>query len=335
MFVGAFLVRPATPRLVGDGRGDSSLCALIEDAKPTGHDLTVVLLQDTSGSVSSRTCTWASDVDRPYEIGSISKAMTGMLIADAVQRGEISLDDPLGKYLPLGDSPAANITFREVVTHSSGLPRDVGVTFADHLWFVLHGSNPFHRNVDEVVSAAAGSSLGPREFAYSNAGAALAGQALAAAAHMSFTTLIDQRLFEPLGMRASGFPPAVTAPAGRSTAGFSMAPWVVGGYDPTGGVVSNAPDMTRFATALLEGTAPGMSALTPLAHAGGGQIGYLWLIGDVGGRSDDAKLQWHNGQTGGYASYLGIDPTTHRAVIVLSDTAASVDDLALRVLKEG
>ena len=57
----------------------------------------------------------------PMEVGSMTKAMTGLVIADAVRRGEIRMDAPVSMYLPrAGGSPAGTVTMHELVTHSSG-----------------------------------------------------------------------------------------------------------------------------------------------------------------------------------------------------------------------
>ena len=63
-----------------------------------------------------------ADEDTVFEIGSITKVLTGELLAIAVERGEVALDDPLGQYRPLGDAPAGSVTLGSLATHSSGLP---------------------------------------------------------------------------------------------------------------------------------------------------------------------------------------------------------------------
>lgn len=333
VFAAAVWLRPATPRLSGNGHGDRALCALVKAQNPVARDLTVVLV---NGSAGTRTCTWAADAGRPYEIGSVSKAMTGMLIDDAVDRGEVSLDDRLGDYLALGSSGAASITLRQAVTHSSGLPRDIGAGLPGLFSFAVLGTNPYGMSTEALIQDAKGASLGKREFAYSNAGAALAGQAVAAAAGMPYAELMRDRLFSPLGMDSTSVQTTPAVPAGWSAAGIRMAPWAMTGYAPTGGIVSTAPDLTRFVSAVLDGTAPGIHALTPLGPADDGtRVGTLWLIGHPAGGDALADLEWHNGQTGGYASFVGVDPATHRGVVVLSDVASNVDALALRVLKDG
>ena len=65
--------------------------------------------------------------DTLYEIGSITKVFTSLLLADMVERGEVALDDPVAKYLPVGvrmpERNGKQITLRDLSTHRSGLPR--------------------------------------------------------------------------------------------------------------------------------------------------------------------------------------------------------------------
>jgi len=97
----------------------------------------------------------------------------------------------------------------------------------------------------------------------------------------------------------------------------------MGGYAPAGGVVSTISDMARLAVALLDGSAPGIRSLTPLDGVDTGTpnraTGMFWVIDSVPGTN--RMMIWHNGQTGGYSSFLGLLPQTGRAVIVLASVA--------------
>src|SRR5208283_4407870 len=69
----------------------------------------------------------ALDGDTVFEIGSITKVFTALLLADMAQRGEVALTDPVSKYLPKGvKMPGRNghaIMLQDLATHTSGLPR--------------------------------------------------------------------------------------------------------------------------------------------------------------------------------------------------------------------
>ena len=141
--------------------------------------------------------------------------------------------------------------------------------------------------------------------------------------------MVRERLFRPLGMAASSLPPtAANLPSGvltgYSAAGIAEAPWTINARAPAGGVRSTAADMARYAQALLDNLAPGMDALTPRWAFGALHIGYGWMTQDAEGH----MVTFKNGLTGGFTSKIVLDRGTHRAVIVLSNTAAQVDDAA-------
>lgn len=165
-------------------------------------------------------------------------------------------------------------------------------------------------------------------------GAATAGQAAAAAAGMSYPDLIRTRLFEPLGMTDSAIQAGHRlVQDGTTDSGLSMQPWVFDGYAPGGAAVSTAKDLAILATALLQGTAPGMDALTATAPTDQSNtgIGDFWRVSQW---QSGQTITWHNGQTAGYTSYLGLDRAHHTAVIVLSDVAVDpgTTDLGIELL---
>jgi len=96
-------------------------------------------------------------------------------------------------------------------------------------------------------------------------------------------------------------------PGGRAESRQGVAPWIFDGYAPVSGVVTTNQDLATFATAMLRGKAPGLSALTPLADADDAdqRIGCFWFSSTVG--EDRRRIVWHNGMTGGYAAFVGFD----------------------------
>ncbi len=197
--------------------------------------------------------------------------------------------------------------------------------------------NPYAgRSTDDVLAELRDANPGAAgSYAYSNLGAAAAGQAAAAAAGVDYPTLMQDRLIAPLGLtetRIQSSTPLVGR--GLAASGRSQQPWVLDGYAPAGSVVSTSSDLARVATALLEGKAPGMAALEPLAPAGdtaGRQIGIFWQLSD----RDGTTITWHNGATGGYHCFLGLDRDRARAVVVLADVQSdAVDQLGMDLITQ-
>jgi CubicO group peptidase (beta-lactamase class C family) len=205
-----------------------------------------------------------------------------------------------------------------------------------YLLAVTH-RNPFVQNVDGVIALARDANLSHRgQFAYSNLGGALLGHALAAASNMDYGRLVQERIFTPLGMTASSIPLTSgslpeDAPTGYSVTGKAEPPWTMNGWAPAGGIRSTPADVVRYAQALLNGSAPGMDALTPRwesGESGAQKVGYAWFTEEIEGR----MVTWHDGGTGGFASIIVLDRASHRAVIVLSNTNASVNDAGIALL---
>jgi CubicO group peptidase (beta-lactamase class C family) len=142
------------------------------------------------------------------------------------------------------------------------------------------------------------------------------------------------RLFEPLGMSHTSVQSSrALVSGGTSASGLPIQPWIIGAYAPAGAVVSTTQDLAKLASALLDGTAPGLDALTPTAptDASNTRIGDFWQISDW---QNGQTITWHNGQTSGYTSFLGLDRAHHTAIIVLSDVSHPVDDLGISLLAQ-
>ncbi|UKA55419.1 beta-lactamase family protein [Arthrobacter sp. FW305-BF8] len=288
-------------------------------------------------AVASRGASLAAD----FEIGSVSKGITGLLYADALSRGELSPDTTLGERLPLGDCPAAGVTLISLSRHSSGLPRlprQAG-TLRRTLALLLHGTNPYGESLAELLEQARDARLSAGRGAprprYSNFGFELLGHAVAAGAGLGFQDLLRERLAVPLGL-GSVYAPATaaevrpTAVTGRSRSGRVMQPWTGEAVAPAGGIRASIGDMARLVQALLEGSAPGLAALDPVANFAGpaARIGAGWMTLEVKGRA----VTWHNGGTGGFRSWVGLDRKAGTGVVLLTATAAPVDRHGFRLL---
>lgn len=325
--------RPAPPAL-GPAVGDPDLIARVEPLLGGLRDrVSVMYIRDHVLTEAH----FGADADTAYEIGSITKTMTSLLFAEALEAGELTPDTPLGSLLDLDGSAAAEVTLAELASHRSGLPRItdrprdlVGTGLA-----VLRHRNPYTADVATLLAQARAANLtGRGSFSYSNLGAALLGEALAAHAGTSFPALLDREVFQLLGMRHSFVPVTATdlspdAQTGWSANGRREQAWTMNSYAPAGGVRSTPADIARYAQALLDRQAPGLSALDPRWDAGNdSRVGYAWFTDRVG----DVEVTWHNGGTGGFSSMLALDRDHAAAVVILANTAVAVDDIAIRIL---
>lgn len=328
VLVGALVLGVTTigvaPRVAATPTGDGTVLQSERAAgRLSGYRDLAVAIVDLDAPDPARFAGLGADHTTRMEIGSLTKAMTGLIIADAVERGEVSLDATVSTYLPLLEgSPAGTVTMRELVTHTAGYVAFGPATVARGFWAAPLGLNFFSADTSQVIEEArAGTLVSRGDYVYSTLGAATAGLAVSAATGLSYTELIRTRLFEPLGMSDTAVEDINNAAEGGwSASGLSVEPWILGAYAPGGGVVSTAHDLALFATAVLEGTAPGLAALEPLAPAGSDdtQVGMFWHVSEW---SPGHFTTWHTGQTGGYSTFFGIDRGSRTAVIVLSDVS--------------
>ena len=327
------LARPSPPSLSTHVIGDPALAATVRPFLQGALDRVSVVTIDGDTVTSAH---FGANNDTEYEIGSLTKTITSLLLADAIARGEVTADTTVGELLPRAGAAVADVSLAELASHRSGLPL-VATRLLDmvplYLLAVTH-RNPYIQDVDGVIALACTATLNHRgQFAYSNLGGALLGHALASASNMDYGRLVQERIFTPLGMAASSVPVTAgnlpdDAPTGYSVTGRAEPPWTLNGWSPAGGIRSTPADMVHYAQALLDGSAPGMDALTPRWEAGEQKVGYAWFTEEIEGRT----VTWHDGGTGGFASIIVLDRASQRAVIILSNTNASVNDAGIALL---
>jgi serine-type D-Ala-D-Ala carboxypeptidase/endopeptidase len=270
------------------------------------------------------------DAHSAFEIGSVSKTMTAALLAEQIEQGKASLDDPLAAWLPAGTAvPSYDgkpILLRHVVTHTSGLPAlpsRMRPSQPGDPYAALDEATVLASLADVKLDAAPGT-----RFSYSNFAMMLLSDALARRAGQDFETLLRTRLFEPLGMRnayVSTPPQGVHAAAGHLPGGKVTAAWNFPlNLAGVGGVRATLDDMVRYVQAQLgQLHTPGDAALKltrqPVATASKQPIGINWMLAAIG----DHNFVLHEGATGGFSSFVGFDPVGQRGVVLLSDTALS------------
>lgn len=272
-----------------------------------------------------------------FEIGSVSKALTGLLYVDALDRGELAPDTTLGDVLPLAGVPVAAVRLADLATHRARLPRLAPGTAAvrGSIDLVLRGTNPYGEGLDQLLEQARAAQLRrssrPR---YSNFGFSLFGHAVAAAAGTVYADLVQERLTTPLGLGVLYCPgtPEGLRPAavpGHGLDGRIRRPWTGDAIAPAGGIRASLPAMVTLLQALLDGCAPGIAALDPVADLGHrARIGAAWVIVE----HRDRRVTWHNGGTGGFRSWVGLDRDAGVGAVVLSARSVAVDRLGFSLV---
>lgn len=283
------------------------------------------------------------DGDTGFEIGSVSKVFTALLLADMVRKGEVALADPVAKYLPVGvrlpERNGHSITLLDLATHTSGLP------------FMPEESATANDSSGPNDSAARyyrflGQYRLPREIGsqwdYSNLGYWLLSQALASRAGMDYESLLRTRVIAPLKLTSSAITasPAMQAKlaVGHNAAlqrapSFTTVP-IYAGMSVLN-LVSTANDLLTFLAATMgyepSPLAPAMAAMLKTRrpiHPGEAQA-LGWVVMGKGGD----QLITHDGGTFGYASSVAWDPKSRVGVVVLSNQVAGVSDIARHLLR--
>jgi D-alanyl-D-alanine-carboxypeptidase/D-alanyl-D-alanine-endopeptidase len=281
--------------------------------------------------------------DTIYEIGSMTKVFTSLVLMDMVRKGEVSLTDPVAKYLPadvkIPERNGKKITLADLSTQSSGLPRmpnnfhpkDESNPYADYSPELLYEFLSGYELTRDIGS----------KYEYSNLGVGLLGHALSLRAGMDYEAMVRSRICEPLGMNSTRVKLTADMKARLAighSAGLSEVPnWDLTALAGAGAIRSSANDMLIFLAANLGYTK------TPLAAAMADEvsirrptglpnmeIAYAWHVQTKDGRS----IIWHNGGTGGYRTYMGFDPKNRTGVVVLSNisSAAGPDDIGRHIL---
>jgi serine-type D-Ala-D-Ala carboxypeptidase/endopeptidase len=279
-----------------------------------------------------------------FEIGSVTKVFTATLLAATVQEGLVALDDPVQRYLPAGvELPVRGrpITLADLAKHTAGLPR---LPHGFVLRSVRHRRNPYAwLTVDDLYAGLPSTRLrrepGGRPR-YSNLGYGLLGHVLALRAGRSYEQLVQEHICHPLALEDTGVSvPAAAAgrfAQGHDRRGRPVPHWNLPALAGAGALRSTVADLLAFLRLQLGEGDPALARAAALTHAPrsrhrGVAVGLGWTRLPLLGT--DHELLFHNGGTGGFRSFAGFAPATGTAVVVLANSARSVDALGLRILE--
>lgn len=266
-----------------------------------------------------------------FEIGSISKVFTGLLVAQQVEQGRLGLDDTLATLLqgrvPFRYERVTTLPVRHLLTHRACLP---------HWPASFTGSQMFEQATkfgrEGLWSLMGQYVLGrspPCETKYSNVGFAVLGQALAERAQRPWEDLVLEGIVQPLGLRDTRvqLSPAqqarLAAPSWNGT--FRAQPWAAGVFAPAGGLHSTVGDLLAFSQALLQGRQGPLGAaaerlVSDLAPYGedGARIGYGVML-----PQGPVRAFGHSGRTRGFSAEWIVWPERRQAVVLLASNQAA------------
>ena len=275
-----------------------------------------------------------------FEIGSITKVFTGILLADMAARGEVSLTDPVAKYLPEGVTMPSRggreITLLDLSTHHSALPRvPDNMSRAD-------AANPYaDYTVEQMYEFLSGYKLSRdigSEYEYSNLAVGLLGHVLARVHGGSYESLASERILGPLGMTRTGI-----------ALNDDMNQWMANGHNSQGDVVplwdlptlagagalrSDVTDMLVFLDANLGIAETSLERSMRDSHEVQKRmskrmaVAMNWHVQYVG----DEQILWHNGGTAGFRTFIGFDPARNVGVVVLTNSGQGADDIGFHLV---
>ncbi|WP_414584780.1 serine hydrolase [Scytonema sp. PCC 10023] len=282
------------------------------------------------------------DGNTVFEIGSVSKVFTSLVLADMVERKQLSLQDPISKFLPksvkVPTRKGREITLLDLATHTSGLPRlpnnldpkDIENPYSDY-------------TVEQLYSFLSNSQLTRdigAEYEYSNLGAGLLGHILSLKAGMDYEKLVITRICQQLKMDSTSIQlsPEMQArfATGHNQLGQPVKNWDIPTLAGAGALRSTANDLLKFLAANLDLSKSHLSPAIQRTHLVQHdanipdlKIGLGWHILKRYGR----EIIWHNGGTGGYHSFIGFDKKKRLGVVVLSNSVNDIDDIGLHLLE--
>ena len=275
-----------------------------------------------------------------FEIGSISKTFTAILLADAVNSAKVKLDDPINKYLPdsipLLEYQGVPVTLKTLSNHSSGIP---GIPSNFH---TSEDTNPYkdydNKDLYSFYKTFRQSRRPCEKYEYSNLAAGTLGVIIEKVYRKDYEALFIEKICAPLGMNDTRQfirkNDSARFAKGYNANGAYNSPWDFKTLAPAGAIRSTAADLLRYAKANLGDAIPWLLKDIQLTHTvtftdGTNRIGLAWHYIKPG----NDEILFHNGGTGGYRSYLAINLKKKFAVVILSNTSVGTEETGNAIMK--
>ncbi|WP_179319709.1 serine hydrolase [Winogradskyella helgolandensis] len=279
------------------------------------------------------------DENTVYEIGSISKVFTTIILADEVLKGNMNLSDPISKYLPktvtVPQRNGKQITLKDLATHTSSLPRmsdnfepaDYSNPFADYSADLLYEFLSSYDLLRDIGT----------QYEYSNLGMGLLGHILELHTGETYEDLVKTRITNPLGMKSTGIV-LTEAMKAKLALGHSEQLEIVNNWDlnvlaGAGAIRSTTSDMVKFLKANTSTNDTSLDKAMKLSHqiafsdeSESFNIALGWHF------ANSNTIIWHNGGTGGYRAFTGFLNDFSKGVVVLTNSVSTVDAIGMKLL---
>ncbi|WP_436771460.1 serine hydrolase domain-containing protein [Yinghuangia sp. YIM S09857] len=289
----------------------------------------------------------APDAETLFEIGSVTKVFTSLLLARLAVAEAVHLDEPLADLLPpwsqVPSRDGRHISLEHLATHTSGLPRLPKGMLKRAL--LRPGTPDPYANctAEMLLRGLAATKLGAvpgKRFRYSNLGGGLLGLALAERAGVGYQALVQREIAGPLGLSDTMVELDIGRESrmaqGHNKRGKAVRPWDMADLAGAGGLRSTAADLVTFVRAQLHPESSPLGDAVRLSHAVDHASSPFmrthlgWV--SVGPRGKTYRQFFHNGRTGGFASFVGFTPARDVAVVALTNSARSLDRTVLGLL---
>lgn len=262
--------------------------------------------------------------DSVFEIGSITKLFTSSVLAQMHIENQLSIDDEIHNYLKFELHQNRSVTFRQLASHTAGLPRLPPDLLRELLF--KKNTNPYAGYTEDRLLNYLKNQLKQKRktrYRYSNLGVGILGYVLTQVAQLSFENLLQKRIFTPLDMGSSSTvrdklkSRLVT---GLDTKGRPADNWDLGALTAAGAMLSNVSDMVKYAKANFDSE----NVVYQLQQQETFRINKTFSVA-LGWhiyKPEPKKVSiWHahEGGTGGYSSFIALNIKKRSGVIILSN----------------
>lgn len=272
-----------------------------------------------------------------FELGSLTKVFTATLIQQLITEGRVSYEDNIAKYVTIENLESKNITIKDLMQHTSGLPRyPFGFGEGDK-------NQPYNNYSKKQLIKFLETYNIPqkREYIYSHINSVLLGYVIEAASGKDYYTYLKETILDPLGMndtflvRNETF--VANAAQGYDKFGNEVPHWEVQTFDAAVGLISTMADLMKFLTAQFYNRSPISTYCLPL-HEPQVKTNFKKIKGGLGWHIMYPYKKYHgvighSGATNGHQVYMAFVQETQTGIVLLTNSTADHKDLGYFILK--